>query len=107
VAGNDLSADEAWLELQELLRDAASDAPPPRHMAARFTFLRDTLIRSALHPLLPGFMLQCLTLDRFRDFIRLYHPQPEARMDFLKGAFRSRGTRRGRVSRDFLADAEF
>jgi len=106
VTGNDLSADEAWLELQDMLRDVATDAPQPRHMAARYTLLRDTLIRSGRQPLLPGFMQQCLTLDRFRDFIRLYHPDPEARIDFLNRAFRTRGARRGRVARDFLADAE-
>jgi len=106
VAGNDLSADEAWFELQELLRAAATDAAPPRHMAAHYTAIRDTLMRSELHAHLPGFMLQCLTLDRFRDFIRLYHPQPEVRIDFLSSAFRYRIPRRG-VTQDFLADAEF
>lgn len=107
MAGNDVSADEAWLQLQDLLRHAATDAPQPRAAAALYTGLRDILIRSEHQPFLPGFMLQCLTLDRFRDFIRLYHPSPEARLDFLNRAFRATRLRRGGVGHDFFEDAEF
>ena len=106
VAGKDLSADEAWSELQELLRFVATQ-PPHRHMAALYTTLRDTLLKSDYQRHLPGFMLQCLTLDRYRDFIHLYDPSTEARLDFLSRSFRNRSVRASRPTRDFLADAEF
>ena len=102
-AGDELAASEAWRELQELLRAAAVEPVMPRQMATLYTSLRETLLRSEYQPRLPGFMLQCLTLDRFRDFIRLYHPLPAERIAFLDGAFRARTYR----ASDFLADADF
>lgn len=103
MPSEELAADEAWARLQELLRAAAVEAVQPRQMSTLYTRLREILLDSAYRPHLPGFMLQCLTLDRFRDFIRLYDPRPAARIDFLDRAF----TLRALKARDFLADAEF
>lgn len=106
MAGEERSANEAWYELQDLLRAASSDAPQPRGAAALYTSLRDQLTRSELQDRLPGFMLQCLTLDRFRDFIHLYDPNPETRLELLNRAFGVRNGR-SRLNRDFFADVEF
>jgi hypothetical protein len=103
IAGEELAADEAWTRLQELLRAAATQAVQPRQMATLYTRLRETLLKSEYQPYLPGFIVQCLTLDRYRDFIRLYHPDPAERILFLERAFKARASR----SRDFLADADF
>ncbi len=103
IAGDELAADEAWVRLQELLRAAAIEPVLPRQMATLYTSLRETLLKSEYQPHLPGFMLQCLTLDRFRDFIRLYHPRAPERVAFLDRAFSARALR----TRDFLADADF
>ncbi len=102
-AGDELAADEAWVRLQELLHDAAVESVQPRQAATLYTRLREILLKSAYQPHLPGFMIQCLTLDRFRDFIRLYHPRPAERIAFLDRAFAARAYR----ARDFLADADF
>lgn len=103
IAGDELAAHEAWIRLQELLHEAANEAVMPRQMATLYTRLRELLLKSEYHPHLPGFMLQCLTLDRFRDFIRLYHPRPAERVAFLERAFAARAYR----ARDFLAEADF
>ncbi len=103
IAGEELAADEAWTRLQELLRSAAVEPVQPRQMATLYTRLRDTLVTSDYRPHLPGFVLQCLTLDRYRDFIRLYHPRPAERIAFLDRSFSARALR----TRDFLADADF
>lgn len=103
IAGDELAPDEAWIMLQELLRDAAVESVQPRQAATLYTRLRETLLKSTYQPHLPGFMIQCLTLDRFRDFIRLYHPSPAERIAFLDRAFAARAHR----ARDFLADADF
>jgi hypothetical protein len=103
IAGEELAADEAWIRLQELLHTAATDGVLPRQMTTLYTRLRETLLNSEYRPHLPGFIIQCLTLDRFRDFIRLYHPFPDERIAFLERAFLTRRSR----TRDFLADADF
>ncbi len=103
IAGEELAPDEAWVMLQELLRDAAVESVQPRQAATLYTRLREVLLKSAYQPHLPGFMHQCLTLDRFRDFIRLYHPRPAERIAFLDRAFAARAYR----ARDFFADADF
>lgn len=103
IARDELAAEEAWTQYQELLRAAATEAVQSRMAATQYTRLRDALMSSDYRPLLPGFVLQCLTLDRFRDFIRLYHPLEAERIGFLDSSFAVRAYRR----RDFLADADF
>jgi hypothetical protein len=103
IAGDELAADEAWIRLQELLRAAAVEPVQPRQMVTLYTRLREILLNSEYRPHLPGFVLACLTLDRFRDFIRLYHPRADERVAFLDRSFSARALR----ARDFLADADF
>ena len=103
IARDELAAEEAWTQFQELLHAAATEAVQSRVAATRYTRLRETLLASDYRPLLPGFVLQCLTLDRFRVFIRLYHPLEAERIALLNNSFSIRSYRR----RDFLADADF
>ncbi len=82
-----LHAGEALGELQDILRLAAIGGSPQRLAASRYTMCREALLHSPLRPFLPGFLLQCLTIARFHDFIHLYHPSPEASLFFLEEAF--------------------
>jgi hypothetical protein len=107
VTAAEPAADEAWMSIQVILHAAATSQSQPRELAARYMQLRDTLMKSSYHPQLPGFMLQCLSLDRFRDFIHLYDPRPDARIEFLNRAFRGRGHYLAQPGRDFLSDGEF
>ena len=36
---------------------------------------------------MPGFLVQCVSLDKFQTFIYLYDPTPEARIDLVDAAF--------------------
>ena len=87
-----LKPDDALEEMRELLRMAALDGALVRQAAARYTLCRETLLQSAHRPLLPGFLLQCLTIARFQDFIHLLDPRPTVRLAFLDDAFRNVAT---------------
>lgn len=107
-AGVEASLADALRELEEiLLVAAASKAPLPRATAPRYVRLRETLLKSDFAASLPGFLRQCLTIDRFRDFIHLYHPEPAKRAEFLDLALRSGTCPRKRSLRDVFSDSEF
>ena len=85
------TAADALDEMREITRMAALDTRLVRPSAARYTICRDILLSSQYRPFLPGFLLQCLTIARFQDFIHLLDPRPPVRLDFLDHAFRSIG----------------
>ena len=81
------STRDALEEMQELLRAASSMSSPHRLAAVRYTLCRATLFEGELRPALPGFLVQCVSIYKFHDFIHLYDPKPEARMAFVDAAF--------------------
>lgn len=89
MADRDPAPIDALHELYEILLLGALDEPQPRLTATRYTLCRDILLRSGLRPFLPGFLQQCLTFDRFRDFIHLYHPALEPRVEMIDEALRA------------------
>lgn len=108
LAGGEQTLDEALRELQEMLHLAsASTASLPRTSAPSYVRLRERLLKSDYAGSLPGFLQQCLTIDRFRDFIHLYHPDPARRAEFLNAAFRTGARGRKRAIRDVFSDLEF
>lgn len=76
-------------ELQELLRSVAAIHPMQRPWAITYTDCRAALMASSLRSKLPGFVVQCGSVERFRDFISLYHPNPQSRIAFIDSAFRN------------------
>jgi hypothetical protein len=57
---------------------------------------------------LPGFLLQCLTIFRFKDFIQLYSPSVDERIAFVEEAFRACEARAGaRPTFDVFDDPNF
>ena len=74
-------------EFHELLRAACGFNSPPRHWAVKYAHCRGALLQSELGAKLPGFLIQCGSLERFRDFITLYHANPDARARFVDAAF--------------------
>lgn len=72
--------------LQEVLLSVASGQPLQRPWAFRYSELRTKLLESELREKVPGFLFQCGSIDRFREFIILYHPRPESRAAFLHAA---------------------
>lgn len=90
----ELTTIQALAELQDLMRLAASgDYSPQRLAATTYTGCRDLLLKSELGQLLPGFLRQCLTIYRFKDFIQLYSPSERERVAFVDEAFRAADTR--------------
>ena len=75
-------------EFQDLLRAVATTHPMQRPWAVAYTECRSTLLAGELRSKLPGFVVQCGSIDRFRDFISLYHPRSESRVAFIDSAFR-------------------
>ena len=84
-----LTPAEALEEMREIARMAALDGAFVRQAAARYTLCRDTLLQSQLRPFLPGFLIQCLTIARFQDFIHLLDPRSTVRLAFLDQAFQN------------------
>jgi hypothetical protein len=80
------SAADALQEIRKLLKEVSSASSPPRLSAVRYTLCRAALLNSALRHSLPGFLIQCVSIYKFHDFITLYDPRPEARLAFLDGA---------------------
>ena len=78
-----MSVPEALEELHELLRICCEDSCPPRHVAHRYQICRTTLLSGELELTLPGFLTQCPSSIRFRDFVHLYHRHPRRRIKFI------------------------
>lgn len=74
---------EALGEIHALLKEVAASSSPHRSAAVRYTVCRSVLLGSELRPLLPGFLVQCVSISRFHEFINLYHHRREARIEFV------------------------
>jgi hypothetical protein len=87
AANSKLSTDEALAGMEELLRSAASGGTQHRLMAVRYTEWRSALLASEVKAGVPGFLIQCVTVDKFNTFITLLDPKLDARLQFLDAAF--------------------
>jgi hypothetical protein len=86
VVQQDTSSFEALEEMQSLLLRTCSVSTPNRVSAVRYTLCRTILMDGELRPALPGFLIQCVSIFKFHDFISLYDPRAEARIAFVEGA---------------------
>ena len=64
----------------------ANGVTPDRDAAMRYIRYRDFLLDSRVANLLPGFLLQCISVVKFRTFITLYDLHKRARSEFLNEA---------------------
>ncbi len=78
---------EAFEELFDLLRAIAGGRPADRLEAVRYSTCRGVLLAAGATRSLPGFLHQCQSVARFRDFITLYDPGPAERERFVRKAF--------------------
>lgn len=76
--------------MEDLLRAVSSASSPPRLWAVKYTQCRDALLASELRSTLPGFILQCVSIYKFYDFINLYDGRADARVAFVQQAFGGR-----------------
>ncbi len=70
-------------QLLGLLRLVISGDPPSREWAVSYIACRSRLLASEQRDMLPGFLYQCGTIDRFREFIILYDPDVDLRGEFI------------------------
>lgn len=88
-------------EIQELMMTVSSASTPHRLSAVRYTHCRAVLLDGELRSAVPGFLIQCVSIYKFYDFITLYDPRPEARRAFIEQAF---GAARAVVSAQSVYD---
>ena len=102
------STSEALDEMQSLLRTTCSASTPNRVSAVRYTLCRTILMNSELRPALPGFLIQCVSIFKFHDFISLYDPKADARIAFVESAFAgSRALLESKRIYDVFSDPDF
>ena len=86
VAEQKTNPKEAMEEMEELLRAVAAAGTPHRLSAVRYTHCRAVLLDSQVRSALPGFLIQCVSIYKFHDFINLLDPKAEARIAFVEAA---------------------
>lgn len=77
------SIDGEFDTLRILLNAVAGGETPTRENAVVYANCRSALLGSEQGKMLPGFLYQCTTVDRFRDFIQLYDPDVDLRRQFI------------------------
>ena len=82
----ELMPERAFEDLEPILRSLAASPSDYRNFAASYTQCRDALIRPQTRSALPGFMIQCQTSEKFRDFNPLYDASVHARHAFIDQA---------------------
>lgn len=87
VAQQKTSTHEALTEMEELLRAVAAAGTPHRLSAVRYTHCRAVLLESEVRSAVPGFLIQCVSIFKFHDFINLFDPKTEARIQYVQAAF--------------------
>ena len=77
------AAAEHYAELAELVDRACAGGVPGRELAQRYAACRQVLLQEVDRSALPGFIVQCVSINRFVEFISLFHPEVDARRNFL------------------------
>lgn len=77
------SASDLLKRLRSILAYAAEGGALGREHAVIYLDLRQRLLDSDIGKLLPGFLYQCVTVFRFKEFIALYDPDTELRIAFI------------------------
>jgi hypothetical protein len=74
-------------ELEALLISVAMGEIPNRQHATAYSTMRVTLLESYDAAVVPGFLQQCISIYKFREFITLYHGRPDDRRRLIAGVF--------------------
>lgn len=108
VAPPELTMERALKDLEAILRSVASLPSRYRNFAVHYMRCRNTLLNGDGRSALPGFLVQCGTSEKFRDFITLYDPSVEARLAFIDHALsRCRASFGWTRSYDIFDDEDF
>lgn len=77
------SIPQLFTQLRAILVYAAEGGALGREHAVIYLDLRSRLLESEVGKLLPGFLYQCVTVFRFKEFIHLYDPDTALRTAFI------------------------
>ena len=104
----EVTPQRAFEDLEPILHSLAASPTNYRNFAAAYTRCRDALLRPQTRSALPGFMIQCQTSEKFRDFISLYDGSVAARQAFISQALgRFRASLGWTRSYDVFDDEDF
>ena len=81
-----LTLEQALEDIEAILRAVASSPAHYRNFAVHYMRCRDALLAGAERSVLPGFLIQCGTSEKFREFILLYDASVAARHAFIDQA---------------------
>ncbi|HEV2746287.1 MAG TPA: hypothetical protein VGW34_03190 [Allosphingosinicella sp.] len=108
VAPPALTGERALKDLETILYSVAAAPAHYRNFAVRYMQCREALLNGPHRSALPGFLIQCGTSEKYREFITLYDPTAEARRAFLDQALAPCQSLLGvRRSYDDFADFDF
>ena len=83
VAAPELTKERAFKDLETILRAIAASPSHYRNFAVHYMRCRSVLLNEPGRAALPGYLIQCGTSDKFRDFILLYDGAVAARHAFI------------------------
>jgi hypothetical protein len=98
-----IDIDEAFVRFDALLQAIAAGLSVDRSAAMQYSEYRSMLLDSPYHDFLPGFVFQCMSVLKYREFISLYDPAARAREAFARDllgecrALHAQRTSRGRA----------
>ena len=75
-------------ELIDLLLDVSVGHVPNRAQSVHYMQTRDDLIKTCGNEFIPGFLIQCVSVAKFKKFIELFHFDAEMRMQFVLAEIR-------------------
>ena len=74
-------------DLESLLVSVALGEVPNRENATAYSAMRLTLLQTYDSSVVPGFLSQCISIYKYREFINLYDGRPEERRRFINDIF--------------------
>ena len=108
VAPRELTSERAMKDLETMLRSIAASPSHYRNFAVHYMRCRGVLLDEPGRAVLPGYLLQCGTSDKFRDFIILYDASVSARHAFIEESLeRCRASLGWTRSYDIFDDEDF
>jgi hypothetical protein len=108
VPAPELTMERAFKDMETILYSIAASPSHYRNFAVHYMRCRNVLLGGECRAMLPGFLIQCGTSDKFRDFVCLYDASAEARRAFLDNALsRCRAALGWTRSYDIFDDEDF
>jgi hypothetical protein len=74
-------------EVIEVLRSVASLRTPDRALAVRYHSARTAILASRFKSFVPPYLLQCVSVFKFHDFINLFAADVARRVEFIDQTF--------------------